>query len=151
MIRRRSQPPDRPALAIAPMIDCVFLLLIYFMVSATLQRQEADLSFQLPGTIELAEPLPLPNEQLIEITAEGQVLVNDHPCDAPEATQFTELAAMLARFRQASEAQGNTAQVTIAPSALTPHQSIVRVMDAVSRAGITAIPFADFEEPISAL
>ena len=31
---------------IAPMIDCVFLMLIYFMVSATLQRQEADISFQ---------------------------------------------------------------------------------------------------------
>ena len=42
---------------IAPMIDVVFLLLIYFMVSATLQRQEADISFGLPGTVEQADPL----------------------------------------------------------------------------------------------
>ena len=35
-------------LQIAPLIDVVFLLLIYFMVTASLIKKEADISFILP-------------------------------------------------------------------------------------------------------
>ena len=67
MARFRKRSVDKVGVPIAPMIDVVFLLLIYFMVSSTLERQEADLSFQLPGTVEQETPLDLPDEQIIEI------------------------------------------------------------------------------------
>ncbi len=38
-------------LQIAPLIDVVFLLLIYFMVTASLIKKEADLSFMLPTVV----------------------------------------------------------------------------------------------------
>ncbi|MEM0970053.1 MAG: biopolymer transporter ExbD, partial [Verrucomicrobiota bacterium] len=49
---KKSDPfEDQPApeADISPMIDVAFLLLIYFLVSTTLQKQEADLSLTLPG------------------------------------------------------------------------------------------------------
>ncbi len=127
---------------IAPMIDVVFLLLIYFMVSSTLERQEADLSFQLPGTIEQEEPMEIPDEQIIEIRDDGQVVVNDYPYDSPDSTQLLELAAMLTRFRESSEANKVEAMVTIAPGETVAHAQIVRVLDACSIAGIEAVNFA---------
>lgn len=127
---------------IAPMIDCVFLLLIYFLVATSLQQEEADIAFQLPGVVEQLEPLVMPDEQIIEVTAEGQVIVNEFPYDHPEATRFDELAAMLNRFRQTSEANQTTAQVTVAPNDKAHHQSIVKVMDAIARAGITGVHFS---------
>ena len=52
-------------LPIAPMIDVAFLLLLYFMVSATLQKQEADISFSLPGRIQQDEAIEMPDEQIV--------------------------------------------------------------------------------------
>ena len=127
---------------IAPMIDVVFLLLIYFMVSSTLERQEANLSFQLPGTVEQEIPLDTPDEQIIEIRADGQVIVNEYLYDRPGAFRLNELTAMLTRFREASAANKVEAIVTIAPASSVPHKQVVKVMDACSFAKIEAVNFA---------
>lgn len=142
MARLRKKPGDKPQIAIAPLIDAVFLLLIYFMVTSSLERQEADLSFQLPGTVEQDEPLELPDEQIIEIRADGQVVVNEFSYDSPAALRLRELQAMLTRFCEASEANRTTAQVTIAPAPEARHEMIIRVMDAISAAGISGVNFA---------
>jgi len=139
-LRKRSRPT--PQMAIAPMIDCVFLMLIYFMVSSTLDRQEADISFQLPGVVEQSEPLEMPDEQIIEILADGRVMVNDFEYSAPGSGRLVQLTAMLTRFRQASEANRVEAAVTIQPALQTTHQAIIRVMDACSAAGISSVNFA---------
>lgn len=146
MIQRKKKPEEKVTIPIAPMIDCVFLLLIYFMVSSTLQRQEADISFQLPGTVEQDEPLEMPDEQIIEITDQGQVIVNDYKYDNPQSTRYIELASMLTRFRQASDANQVEALVTVAPSDGTAHQMIIKVMDAISLAGIEGVNFSFGEE-----
>ncbi len=52
MAQLKKRADEQGGVPIAPMIDVVFLLLIYFMVASTLEQQEADLSFQLPGTVE---------------------------------------------------------------------------------------------------
>jgi len=139
-LKKRRRP--RPAMPIAPMIDVVFLLLIYFMVSATLQRQEADISFGLPGVVEQMDPLDLPDEQIIEIRADGQILVNEFGYGRASSTHLTDLAIMLARYGQTSRANQTEASVTIAPDDAVPHQWVVRVMDACAEAGIDAIAFA---------
>ncbi len=139
-LRKRNRP--KPQMAIAPMIDCVFLMLIYFMVSSTLERQEADISFQLPGVVEQSEPVEMPDEQIIEIRADGTLVVNEFEYDSPGAGRMVQLTATLTRFRQASEANQVDATVTIQPDLNTTHQTIIRVMDACSAAGITAVNFA---------
>ncbi|WPJ95069.1 biopolymer transporter ExbD [Coraliomargarita algicola] len=142
MAQLKRKAEDKVGVAIAPMIDVVFLLLIYFMVASTMEQQEADLSFQLPGSVEQDEPLDLPDEQIIEIREDGQVVVNDFPYDAPEAPRYEELAAMLTRFREASAANKVEAIVTISPAESVSHAQIVKVMDACSLAGIEAVNFA---------
>lgn len=139
-LRKRNRPG--PQMAIAPMIDVVFLMLIYFMVSSTLSRQEADISFQLPGVVEQTAPLEMPDEQIIEVHGDGRVLVNDYEYDSPHAPRLVELAAMLSRFREASEANKVEAIVTIQPAPAATHQWIVKVMDACSAAGIEVVNFA---------
>lgn len=147
MAIRLKKKEHTPALfQIAPMIDVVFLLLIYFMVGTTLQKQEADISFTLPGVAETSEAIDFPDEQIIEIRADGQVVVNDYAFDEPTAARLVQLTGMLTRFRQATEASRSTAAVTIAPDPTTPHQRIVRVMDACAAAGIDQVNFALGEE-----
>ena len=142
MAKLKKKADQKVGVPIAPMIDVVFLLLIYFMVSSTLEQQEADLAFQLPGSVEQDEPLDLPDEQIIEIRADGQVVVNEYPYDSPTDPRYQELAAMLTRFREASTANKVDAIVTISPTETVPHAQIVKVMDACSNAGIQAVNFA---------
>ena len=63
-------------LQITPLIDVVFLLLIYFMVTASLIKKEADLSFMLPAKVDTDEPISLPIEVLIEVTEAGDIMIN---------------------------------------------------------------------------
>ena len=49
-------------LQIAPLIDVVFLLLIYFMVTASLIKKEGDISFLLPANICLLYTSPSPRD-----------------------------------------------------------------------------------------
>lgn len=142
MAQLKKTAKEPGGMPIAPMIDVVFLLLIYFMVSSTLERQEAELSFQLPGTVEQAESMELPDEQVIEIRPNGQVVVNDYPYDRPDAMRLRELTAMLSRFREACRANRVEAIVTLAPADAVGHERIVQVMDACSIAGIEAVNFA---------
>lgn len=146
MIRRKKKPEPQPSIPIAPMIDVVFLLLLYYLVTSTLEKQEADISFQLPGVVEQSDPLEMPDEQIVEIDDEGQVVVNEYAYDSPDASRFLELTAMLTRFKQASDANKVDALVTLAPSDGTSHQVIVRVMDACSKAGIKGINFSVADE-----
>ena len=146
MAKLRKKPDDRPEIPMAPMIDVVFLLLIYFMVTSSLEQQEADVSFQLPGIVEQTESLDIPDEQIIEITAGNQVVVNEYPYDSPNAGRLTELQAMLTRFKEASDANQVDAIVTLAPADAVAHQIIIRVMDACARAGIEVVNIAFSED-----
>jgi len=139
-LRKKNHPPA--VFQIAPMIDVVFLLLIYFIVSSTMEKQEADIAFQLPGVAEQSEPLDLPDEQIIEIDADGQVIVNEYRYDSPAAARLVELTGMLLRFKQAADANKVDAIVTIAPADAVPHQIVVRVLDACARAGVEGVNFA---------
>lgn len=137
--RARSENLELP---IAPMIDIVFLLLFYFMVSATIQKQEADISFSLPGKIRQDEPIEMPDEQIVQILANGQAIVNEYPYDSPEAPRYRQLETMLNRFREASEMNLSEARITLAPDDRTAHEMVIKVMDACSHAGIESVTFA---------
>jgi biopolymer transport protein ExbD len=109
-LKKKSDP--KPSIPIAPMIDVVFLLLMYYLVTSTLEKQEADISFQLPGVVEQTEPVEMPDEQIIEIDAAGQVVVNEFAYDSPVSPRLLELTGMLSRFKEASDANKVEALVT---------------------------------------
>ena len=82
---KRSKRGLAAELPISPLIDVVFLLLFYFLVCATIEKQETDISFNLPGMIKQAEPVEIPNEQIVQVREDGQAIVNDYPYDNPTA------------------------------------------------------------------
>ena len=142
MRRLKKKPQSKPQIPIAPLIDAVFLLLIYFMVTSSLEKQEADISFELPGTVEQQEPLELPDEQVIEIRENGQIVVNEYSYDSPQSNRLIQLQAMLTRLQESSLANKTMTQVTIAPDPKTRHARIIMVMDAIAAAGITGVNFS---------
>lgn len=138
----RRRPHDMVEIPMGPMIDMVFLLLIFFMVSARPVKPEADLGLRLPGTVEQDEPVDLPDEQRVEIRADGQIVLNELPLDSPASQDLPQLRATMARFKETCDANKAEALVTIAAEDEAPHQRIADVMDALAAARITGVTFA---------
>jgi len=125
-----------------PMIDMVFLLLVFFMVTAKPIKPESDVGLQLPGTVQQEEVLELPDEQRIQIRNDGQVLLNEMIMDTPASSDLPTLVRTLTRFREATEANNADPLVTVDAQDEVPHQRIVDVMNACAVAEISGITFA---------
>ena len=125
-----------------PMIDCVFLLLVFFMVSTTFNKREADISFSLPGTAEQSDAVDIPDEQIIQITENGNVFLNDLEYDAPTDPNMPELIKTLILFRQTADANQVPAMITIAPEDNVKQQRVVDVLNACTAAKIANVTFA---------
>lgn len=126
-----------------PMIDMVFLLLVFFMVTAKPIKQESDISLGLPGTVAAEESVDLPDEQRIRIEDDGSIVLNDSVLASAADTNLKELVAILQRFKESSEANKSEALVTLDAADGTNHQRIVDVLNACARADITGVTFSD--------
>jgi len=129
-----------------PMIDCVFLLLVFFMVGTTLHKQEADISFSLPGVASQSEPVEIPDEQIIEIYADGSVVLNDLLFDTPTSAELPELIDTLKRFKATADANKIESMITIAPAPEVKQQRVVDVLNACAEAKIKNVTFAMEED-----
>ena len=140
-IRRRDH--QLVEMQMGPMIDMVFLLLVFFMVSAKPVKQESDISLGLPGTVAQEEALDLPDEQRIRIEDDGSIMLNDSVLGAPADCQLGDLVATLKRFKESADANKSEALVTLDAADGTNHQRIVDVLNACARADITGVTFSD--------
>ncbi len=116
---------------LTPLIDVVFLLLIFFMVSTTFIR-ETQLKINLPEAS--GELLEVEND-FIEITVDrlGNYSVNDR------LLVNNQLRTLINALTQAMEERGETGRVMVTADALASHQAVVRAMEASGRVGLTRV------------
>ena len=136
----KTVPEEKVELQIAPLIDVVFLLLIYFMVTTALIKKEADISFMLPASVDQVEPIDLPIEVTIEIVPAGDVMVEGVLFPSSDRELLT-LATRLTEFRQSAESAGSELIVNILPNDAVPHRRIVDVMNACAIANVKNTSF----------
>ena len=144
MRRRKKKPSAEVNLGfqIAPMIDVVFVIMLYFMVMAGAVQVENAHNTKLPGTVQVENSdTPMPDEIAIRIEDDGLVYLNDDPLDAPETKNLPELAANLAQLRESSEASRSEVLVTIYAAEQAKYERVVDVLDALSRAKISNVTF----------
>lgn len=132
---------EKTELQIAPLIDVVFLLLIYFMVSSTLKRTEADLALALPGSVSVSTQMELPDEQIIEVKADGSIVLNNKVYSAPDKSDLGGLGHTLTRYKQAAKLSNTKAIITIAAEEDAVHERVVDVLNLCSGAGIENVTF----------
>lgn len=140
---RKRRKPDaiNMGFQIAPMIDVVFVILLYFMVMAGAVQVENAHNTKLPGTIATESDTPLPDEIAVRIEDDGQVYLNDDPLDTPEIKSLPEFANSLNQLRESSDASKSEVLVTIYANELARYERVVDVLDALSRAKISNVTF----------
>ena len=132
---------EKTGLQIAPLIDVVFLLLIYFMVSARLKRPEADLALALPGSVSVSTQLELPDEQIIEVHADGRIVLNNKVYASKDKNDLAGLEHTLLRYSQAAKLSKTKAVITIAADDDAVHERVINVLNACAGAGIKNVTF----------
>lgn len=133
------RPKTPPEVNLTSLIDVVFLLLIFFMVSTSFVKQ-SKISIRLPEADTTAVSEQVPEQIDIMITEAGTFLVNGRELinNRPETIR---------NALQKVSAGDNTLPMTISADANAKHQFVVTAMDVAGRLGFTQINIATVNDP----
>ncbi len=71
-----SEKPQLPSFQITPMLDVVFLLLCFFVTTSVYSQWESEVNIKLPTAKKAEAPQRLPGEVIVNLTADGKVIIN---------------------------------------------------------------------------
>ena len=126
---------------IAPMIDVVFVIMLFFMVMAGAVQVENELNLKLPGTIASDTPVTAIEDTQIRVLDSGEVLLNDDPIGEPGDAKLANLTKTLVLLAAASKAASSEVVVTIMADEMAPYQRVVNVLNSLSAAKIQKVTF----------
>lgn len=133
----RPQQREGIDINLTPLIDVVFLLLIFFMVSTTFDRY-SDLKIELPqASIEPTDQVDKSIE--IAIDKEGRFFINrKEVINAESVTVQAAIRKVLG--------ERNSLPVVVRADANTPHQAVITALDAAAKLGLTRISIATSQD-----
>jgi len=130
-VNLRDKPREEPEVNLTPLIDVVFLMLIFFMVSTTFNR-EAELTIELPTASTEASGDEQEESIEIVIDSEGRYFINQQAViNTRIETLKSAISSVLGRRK--------SLPLVISADAMTPHQSVVTAMDAAGQLGLVQI------------
>lgn len=128
-MRLRYEEDEAIEVQMAPLIDCVFLLLIFFLVATTLKKIEKELPVELPESQAALEVQVQEDLFTIGLDAAGQTYIKAEKVSL----------SMLRQQLQQAAAQDKTQRVRIDTDRATPAQYIVHVLDLCQFEGLTNV------------
>ncbi|MEQ8318339.1 MAG: biopolymer transporter ExbD [Phycisphaerales bacterium] len=132
MLIGKKQDDAGPSIEMTPIIDMVFLLLIFFLVATTFQQSERELAIALPEA-EAAGPIStMLREIIINIDAQGQIIVGG------QTLTLEELRTLVADAVRVNPEQ----KVSVRGDKDIDYGRIARVLDVCKAAGVQQ-PFLD--------
>lgn len=147
---KRVQAEETPNLGfqIAPMLDVVFVILLYFMVLAGTVKVEYEIKTTLPGSAEVStaasDELP-PDEVVIGISSEGEVSLNDDPIGQPGDVKMNDLYVEMRNLADAATQSQTKIIVTVAAEETVKYDRIMNVLDVLAKAKISNVTFSTTE------
>ncbi len=133
IVNLRPRHREDPEINLISLIDVLLVLLIFFMVSTTFQR-EGRVRVELPQASQIPQPRGAREPVVITVTAEGSYRVNERALI--NASPDTLRAALI------KEAGAERGPLTIRADARSTHQSVVTAMDVAGKLGFTQLNIA---------
>lgn len=128
----------RLSINMTPMIDVVFLLIIFFLVSSHLARQETQLPLELPDATTFRDTRPLEDSLTINVVADGRWMVAGSEMTEPR---------LRARLRAHRRAHGEAAPVRIRTDQSVAYRRVEPVLRISASEGLWNAAFAVREDP----
>jgi biopolymer transport protein ExbD len=135
---RRKQRENNVEINLASLIDVVFILLLFFVVTTTFTR-ETQLKVDLPEAASGTPPEDTALKQMeVLISAEGSYSLNG------QALLKSDLDGLMAALGKESGGD-NSLPLSISADAKTPHQAVITAMDAAGKLGFSHLRITTVE------
>ncbi len=121
---------------LAPMIDIVFLLLIFFILSGV-RAQEAELPMDLPGASASVERRHEPEEVVVNVARDGTLVVDNAVVTVDDLQK---------KLNILHRSVTRPVSVVVRAHPRAEHQSVLNVLNACAAAGITKVSFVTRDE-----
>ena len=129
------QEEEEFEIMMTPMIDCVFLLLVYFLVATSFYKIEKDITITLPTASESSAAKSQDKEVVVNVRKNGVMVVRQR------VVELTDLEKMLADAKK----QSSRPTVIIRGDSDALHLDVVKVMNTCLKSGITNVSVATFK------
>ena len=130
-LRGRAMP-QHPGIQLAPLVDVLLLLLIFFLMTWNAARNENELDVKVPKASEPKEQRAPIGDVIVNVKADGNVVVNRRTLSGAELTDLLKGLVQL-NADQAVVIRGDEAGA---------YKNIVNVLNVCSEAGVTSVAFA---------
>lgn len=120
---------DHVEVQLTSMLDCIFLLLIFFLVSSQLKKVEKELPIELPEANVVKTVKATPDLISVSVTAKGELFVNGKPVGS---------AGLRSALRAAAE-ENPDRRIRLNGDVYAPFRSIVQVLDTCQGEGLTVV------------
>ncbi|MDQ2918939.1 MAG: biopolymer transporter ExbD [Verrucomicrobiota bacterium] len=121
-----------PGIQLAPLVDVLMLLLIFFLLTWNAARNENELDVKVPKASEAKEKSAPIGDVVVNVKADGNVIVNRRTLSGPELSEM---------LRSLVQLDSNQA-VVIRGDEVGQYKNIVEVLNICSQAGVTNVAFA---------
>jgi len=135
-MRVHKKSDDEVGFQLAPMIDMTFLLLVFFMVTTKISKEQVKVDIKLPTAANATIPENLSDRDIISIDGSGQYFVGQQPADKKQLT-----AHLKARFKNTPPLR-----LYVRADARTPGKQIKELMKIASEAGAITVIFGTYKD-----
>jgi len=139
-MRIRDTTPPPVGFQLAPMIDIVFLLLIFFLVTYQITEQEKDLTIALPSTSEGSQEARVANKIVINLSKENVITISGRVLTQEELRET--LKKIVRAAEVAGEGGADRQPIRIRVDRETTSEALLKLVDEIRSAGIWNIDFA---------
>ncbi|MDQ6862050.1 MAG: biopolymer transporter ExbD [Verrucomicrobiota bacterium] len=129
---RKHALPHHPGIQLAPLVDVLMLLLIFFLLTWNAARNENELDVKIPKATSAKEKSAPVGDIIVNVKSDGNVVVNRRTLSGPELTDLLRNLVQL-NADQAVVIRGDEAGA---------YKNIVDVLNICSESGVTNVAFA---------
>jgi len=128
---------------IAPMIDVVFVIMLFFMVMVGSVKVERELKSQLPGLAppNADAPKEMPDEIIVGVEETGSVTLNEEEFDGPTDKKLPNFTSTLMRLKQEADNRNAKVIVTIQAEEQSTYERVIDVLNALAVAKVANVTF----------
>ncbi len=120
---------------LAPMIDMTFLLLVFFMVTTKISKEQVKVDIKLPTASNAVIPTDLSDRDIVSIDGDGNFFVGQRPVDKKELTEY-----LKERFKNFPPLR-----LYVRADSKTPGRQIKELMKIASEAGAINVIFGTYQ------
>ena len=125
----KYEEDEKPEVSLTSMMDCIFLMLIFFLVSSQLKKVEKEIPMELPTATVAKDVKATPDLITVQVNSKGEMFVNSKSVGG----------AGLRSALTAAKLENPDRRIRLDGDVYAPFRAIVQVLDTCQQEGLTVV------------